>query len=71
MTPTIANYVVGDRIPVVVWDLDEVLTMKNVAHYLDKEQVEGAKIVDWETSGYVALQMPDGKVHIVYNIDLE
>lgn len=58
-----------DRIPVIVWDMENQPHIFN--RYLTDEEVESSKIVDWETSGYVALQMPDGKVHIVYNIDLD
>ena len=74
MTPTITQYQEGERIPVIVYDLDADLPFGNSApyeHYLTAEQVKSATVMDWETSGYVALQMPDGKVHIVYNIDLE
>lgn len=74
MTPKMRQEEHGDRIPVIVFDMDADLPFGNSApyeHYLTAEQVESATVVDWETSGYVALQMPDGKVHIIYTIDLE
>ena len=59
----------GDSIPVVVWDVavDGARPMMS----LTQEEVESAEVLNWETSGYIALQMPNGQIHIVYNIDIE
>ena len=68
--PTIRHYEEGDRLPVVVWNLDGYVD-DPVKHALSKEEVETAVVVDLEELGYVALKMTNGAVHIVYNVDLE